>query len=339
MYFSHFGLRARPFRTTPDVDAYYPATTHESALAELRRALEDEEGLLLLSGEAGTGKTLLAHLLLDGMEEGTRSAFLTHGSYRKRSELLQAVLFDLGLPYQEMNEQELRLALTDSCLDYFKTDGPTVIVIDEAHLLPLALVEELRLLSNLDGKDGKAVQIVLIGLPSILETIEQPGLKIFRQRLAVCFQLKPMSIEESADYLLHQLRRSGGRPEQLLGEDVLDILSHASRGIPRILNQAAHCAFTLARQSESKTVDAEAAVEAVTRLGLDEGAEELTPIDQQSAAPLSEDAPLPSISVAHRAIGNERPPVYIYGGASESNDHAAEGPLPHTWQVPPQRVG
>src|SRR5438093_2339749 len=125
MYLSHFGLRARPFRTTPDVDGYYPATTHETALAELRRGLEDEEGLLLLRGDPGTGKTLVAHRLLEAMPDGTRTVFLTHGAFREKTELLQAILFDLGLPYQEMSEQELRLSLIDSCLDYFREHGRT----------------------------------------------------------------------------------------------------------------------------------------------------------------------------------------------------------------------
>src|SRR5215470_6661505 len=104
----HFGLRAKPFRTTPDVDSYYPATTHETALAELRQALDDEEGMMLLRGEPGTGKTLLAHLLIEGMPEGTRTVFLTNCHFRQTADLLQAVLFDLGLPYQNMSEQALR---------------------------------------------------------------------------------------------------------------------------------------------------------------------------------------------------------------------------------------
>ena len=323
MHYIHFGLRTRPFRTTPDVDAYYPATTHETALAELRRALEDEEGVVLLRGAPGTGKTLLAHLLIENLPEGTRTVFLTNCHFAQRADLVQGILFDLDLPYQEMSEQELRLSLVESCLDHFKERGRTVIVVDEAHLLSDSHLEELRLLGNLEGKEGKAVQVVLIGLPSIAETIDRPGLEIFRQRLAVCLKLEPLSIEESADYLLHQIRRVGGRPEQLLGEDVLDILSHASGGVPRVLNQAAHYAFTLAHQAGSKIVDAEAAVEAVTRLGLDEEAEEQrserepepTPPAPAMAA-FRETAsiaitPIPTVSLhLSRDTG---PPTYIYG--------------------------
>ena len=327
MDLNHFGLRARPFRTSPDVDAYYPATTHELILAEARRGLEDQQGLLVIQGEPGTGKTLLAHLLLQNLPERSRSVFLTHGSFAQRTDLLQGILYDLGLPYQGMAEQELRLALTDSCLEHFRRSGRTVIVIDEAHLLSASLLEELRLLSNLEGKEGKAVQIVLLGLPSLAETLDDPGLVVFRQRMVNCGKLEPLKIDESADYLLHQIRVSGGCPESLLGEDVLDILSHASRGIPRLLNQAAHLAFSLAQQAGSSTVDAEAAVEAVTRLGLDDGATDEAP-DIVLAGTLPTEAETlnsssPAASYLQKPAQHDAPPTYIYGVFPANNPDQA----------------
>jgi type II secretory pathway predicted ATPase ExeA len=346
MDYSRFGFRARPFRTTPDVDGYYPATGHEAALAELRRGLDDEEGLLLLLGEPGTGKTLLAHRLIETVPEASRTVFLTHGSLRERTELLQAILFDLDLPYREMSEQELRLSLYESCLEHFRLPGRTVILVDEAHLLAPRLLEELRLLGNLEGKEGKAVQVVLIGLPRLMETIEQPGMEVFRQRASVCCKLPPLSVEEAADYLLHQVRQAGGRPDQLLGEDVLDILSHACRGVPRFLNQAAHLAFTLAAEAGAGNVDAEAAVDAVTRLGLDE-ADEQEQTAPETAIPdaielAAETLPVamplsispPSIQLAEDSV----PPMYVYdGGGVDPGRNDVLAPLP--WQSTPQRAG
>ena len=360
MYLEHFGLRTRPFRTTPDVDAYYPATTYETSLAQLRQALHEDEGIVLLEGEAGSGKTLMAHLLFEKLPDGWRTAFLTHCRFFGRGDLLQAILFDLGLPYQGLSEHEMRLELTRSCLEKFRQGGRTIIVADEAHLLSMDQLEELRLLSNLEGKEGKAVQVVLIRLPGLFETIRKPGLETFKQRLAVSCRLDPLSVEESADYLLHQIRRVGGRPEKLLGEDVLDILSHASRGVPRLLNQAAHCAFKLAYEAEAEQVDAEAAVEAISRLGLDVGADDPPPAvsaallpEPPRPVPIPPKIPVPSQPTAPIQIAREgQPPTFIYGGPPTEGESEKETPeketaeretpgkeILRTFQIPQQRAG
>ncbi len=353
MYLEHFGLRTRPFRTTPDVDAYYPATTYETSLAQLRQALDEDEGIVLLEGEPGSGKTLMAHLLLEKLPDNWRSAFLTHCRFFGRGDLLQAILFDLGLPYQGLSEHEMRLELTRSCLERFKLGGRTIIVADEAHLLSVDQLEELRLLSNLEGKDGKAVQVVLIRLPGLFDTIRKPGLEIFKQRLTVSCRLDPLSIEESADYLLHQIRRVGGKPDKLLGEDVLDILSHASRGVPRLLNQAAHCAFKLAYEAGADHVDAEAAVEAISRLGLDIGAEEPPPAgsaallpEPPQPVPVPPLIPMPQPPIVPIQLAREgQPPTFIYGGqAADREQETANKESPakeilRNFQVPQQRAG
>lgn len=348
MYLEHFGLRTRPFRTTPDVDAYYPATTYENSLSQIRQALDEDEGIVLLEGAPGSGKTLMAHLLLENLPERWRSVFLTHCRFFGLGDLLQAILFDLGLPYQGLSEHEMRLALIQSCLETFRQGGRTIIIADEAHLLSIEQLEELRLLSNLEGKDGKAVQIVLVRLPGLFDIVRKPGLETFKQRLIVSCRLDSLSVEESADYLMHQIRRAGGQPEKIFGEDVLDILSHASRGVPRLLNQAAHCALKLAYEAESPVVDAEAAVEAINRLGLDEGAEDPPPANTAALLPepirplpispkisLPQPAP-PSIQIAREG----EPPTFIYGGTPSENEVAPPvKDLLRSFQIPQQKAG
>src|SRR5262245_30972090 len=132
MYESHFGLRRRPFRPTPDSTCYYPATAHEHCLTRLAQALADDEGMVLLTGAPGLGKTLLCHCLLERLEGEVTSAFLTNTHFRDRTGLLQAILYDLSLPYEGRGEQELRLALTDHLLQNYQAGRRTVLVVDEA---------------------------------------------------------------------------------------------------------------------------------------------------------------------------------------------------------------
>jgi type II secretory pathway predicted ATPase ExeA len=269
MYASQFGLRRRPFRATPDNESYYPATTHERALTQLLGGLQEETGLLLLTGAPGTGKTLLCHRLLDQVDAETNGIFLTNSHFSGRCGLLQAILYDLSLPYQGLGEQELRLALTDHLLQEFAAGKRAVVVIDEAQHLNADLLEELRLLGNLETPQGKAVQVVLVSLPPIGETLRQPELASFNQRLSVRALLEPLDVHEAVDYVVHQLRLAGGRREDIISDEALELLARGTQGIPRVLNQATHQALQLAAAAETALVDAEAALEALNLLGLD----------------------------------------------------------------------
>ncbi len=269
MYESHFGLRQRPFRATPDSACYYPATSHERALARLIHALADDEGLVLLTGDPGTGKTLLCHVILERLDTNLTSAFLTNSHFGDRLGLLQAILYDLSLPYEGRSEQELRLALTDFLLKNYADGRRTVLILDEAQHLSPDLLEELRLLGNLEARDGKALQVILAAQPSLLEGLHRPALAVLGQRLAVRVHLEPLAVEEAADYLLHQIRTAGGRPEEVLSEEALEILARGARGVPRLLNQAANQALLLAHDAGVGQVDAEAALEALDILGLE----------------------------------------------------------------------
>lgn len=266
---SHFGLRQRPFPATPDPARYYPATSHERALARLLGGLGDGEGVVVLTGLPGTGKTLLCHCLLERLGSGVSIAFLTNSHVGDRAGLLQAILFDLSLPYEERGEQELRLALTDHLLRGYEAGRGTILIVDEAQHLTPDHLEELRLLGNLEARSGKALQVVLVGQPALLETLRRPELAALAQRLAVRAELEPLALQEAADYLLHHVRVAGGRPERLFADEALELLARQTGGVPRLLNQAAHQALNLAAEAGSAQVDAEAAVEALALLGLD----------------------------------------------------------------------
>jgi type II secretory pathway predicted ATPase ExeA len=185
-----------------------------------------------------------------------------------RASLLQSLLFDLGLPHEGRSEQQVRLALTDHLLQNFRNSGPTVFLIDEAQHLSADLLEELRLLGNLEAPSGKAVQVVLVGQTSLLETLRRPELASLRQRAAVRVELEPMEVQEAADYLLHHLRVAGGKPEAIITDEAVELLANATRGVPRLLNQAANQALRLTEEGEAEQVDVESVLEALEMLGL-----------------------------------------------------------------------
>jgi general secretion pathway protein A len=224
---------------------------------------------VLLSGAPGTGKTLLCHGLLERLGPDVTSAFVTNGRAGSRVGLLQAVLFELSQPYEGRAEAELRLALNDFLLKNYAAGRKAVLIVDEAHLLDADQLEELRLLGNLEAPSGKAAQVVLSAQPALLDTLRRPELASLGQRLAVRAALEPMNVEEAADYLVHQLRVAGGDPHDVIVEEALELLARGTKGVPRLLNQAAHQALTLACAAGADVVDAEAALEALAALGLE----------------------------------------------------------------------
>jgi general secretion pathway protein A len=267
---TRFGLRRRPFPATPDPACYYPSDGHERALAQLLQSLADDEGVVLLTGAPGVGKTLLIHCLLERLGSDTATAFLTNGHFHGCAGLLQSILYDLSLPYEGRGEQEMRLTLTDHLLKHFAAaQKAVVLIVDEAQHLDFDLLEEVRMLANLEAPSGRAIQVILVGQPSLMETLSRPELAALRQRIAANSELGPMSLEEAADYLLHHLRSAGVRPEDVFADEAVELLARGALGVPRLLNQSAHKALALAAGAEAEMVDAEAALEALAALGLE----------------------------------------------------------------------
>jgi len=263
------GRRRRLFPNTPDTLSYYPASSHEIVLARMLQGISDGEGFLVLAGAPGIGKTLLCHVLIERLGSDTNCAFLTNSHFANRIALLQAILFEFSLTYEGKGEQELRLGLTEFLLNNYAANRRTLLIVDEAQNLNSDLLEELRLLGNLEAGGGKAVQIIIVGQPTLLDSLAQPESASLRQRIPCPLVLDPLGIEEAADYLHHHVRVAGSRPEAFFSDEAISLLAKGSKGFPRLLNQVAHQAFALAQQGESMPVDVEAALEALTQLGME----------------------------------------------------------------------
>jgi general secretion pathway protein A len=267
MDLAYWGLERQPFRVVPSLDAYYPATSHERVYADLSDALEAGDGIAYLTGETGLGKSLLAHRLVESMQSRYETSYIASLRLHSSQDLWQALLFDFALPH-DGSESILRLRFIEACLKTFQEDKRTLLVIDEAQQLSGELIEELRLLTNLEGRRGKAVQVILVGERDLQHRLKTDRLALSNRRYGLHAKLEPLTNEESFDYLKHQIRFAGGRPDRILDEEAAEVLVQATSGIPLRLNRAAYQSMILAERSEIRQIDVEVALESLSRLGL-----------------------------------------------------------------------
>lgn len=276
MDWSRFNLDRRPFRPAVDSDSYFPAPSHEAALAAVVAGFTRRDPVVLLDGPPGVGKTIVARKWLEHLLPDVPRVVLPSARAEKPADLLQAILFDLGQPYQGLGEQELRLSVTGQLLDAATASGyPTVLVLDEAQHLSQPALEELRLLGNLETRRGAAVFALLVAQSMLRDALRRPAYELFGQRVGSNAVIEPLSAAESADYLRHQVRAAGGEPAAVFGDDAVSLIAGACGGVPRVLNRVASLSLELAAEAGADSADVEAVLEALDRLGLeaDESAE------------------------------------------------------------------
>ncbi len=247
MYESHFEFIERPFMAAPLAAGYVPVANMEHARQALIRCAERAEGVGLVIGSAGTGKTLLCQLIAEHFRQHQfQVALLTNARLQTRRSLLQNVLFELDLPYRGMDDEELRLSLVDHLTPRGSVQGGLVLIVDEAHTLPLRLLEEIRQIGNFIRDGQMRVRPVLAGSPAMEERLANPKLESLAQRIAARCYLAPFNREETYEYVRAQLGRVGGRADVIAPEPVLRAIHQASDGIPRLINQVCDHALILA---------------------------------------------------------------------------------------------
>jgi type II secretory pathway predicted ATPase ExeA len=255
MYERHFGLASRPFPSAPQAAGYVPTPSCEQARQTLSRCVERGEGIGVLVGPAGTGKTLLCQVLASQFQGRFQVAHLAGARLVTRRALLQNILFELKLPYRELDEGELRLMLVDHLVP--RAGGPAglLLLLDEAHTLPLRLLEEVRLLTNVVHEGQSRVRLVLAGGMALEERLAHPKLESLHQRIAARCYLQPLGRDETARYIQQQLLRVGGEAERIIPPAAQAAIHTATDGIPRLINQLCDHALLLAAVRGSTAVD------------------------------------------------------------------------------------
>ena len=236
MYESFYGLKENPFNVTPNPEYLFLSENHKEALAQLLYGVREKKGFIVITGEVGTGKTTLIYYLLDKLNGNnhTKTAFLFNPKLTV-NDFIQYILKDLGVRVQGQTKGEYLHNLHRYLLNAYRKGERVVLIVDEAHGLDPELLEEIRLLSNLETSKSKLLQIVLVGQPELDKTLSQPEFRQLRQRINLRYCLLPLSEKETKDYIEKRLRIAGAK-DPVFTERAKEEIYSMSRGIPRLIN-------------------------------------------------------------------------------------------------------
>lgn len=246
MYLNHFGLTELPFSLTPDTSFIYAGEAHQAALNTLLIGLSSGEGFIKITGEVGTGKTLLCRRFLSTLTENQVVAYLPNPMLEPRI-LLVAIAEELGLKLEGLDYKFHLVNDISAHLLKLAAQGKFVVVcVDEAQCMPLESLETLRLLSNLETEKRKLIQIVLFGQPELDAKLANPAVRQLRQRIVFHYRLSGFKSEEVGHYLAHRLRAAGHPSGMVFAPSAVRLLHRYAAGTPRLLNILAHKAMLLA---------------------------------------------------------------------------------------------
>ena len=262
MYEKFYGLTDKPFNLTPDSKYFYASQKHEEALNCLFLAISERNGFIVITGEIGSGKTTVCRTLLNRLDPMTKVALVLNTHLGKK-ELLTTILEDLDIEYRSTSKTHLLSALNKYLLEQAEKDINVVLIIDEAQNLTPSVLEEVRMLSNLETETEKLIQIVLIGQPELKKKLGMPRLEQFRQRVVLHYHLQPLGQEETKEYIHHRLKKAGNANADIFTQEAIDEIFINSKGIPRLINLISHNALISGLVYETRRVTKEIAQEAI----------------------------------------------------------------------------
>lgn len=271
MYTSFFKLERDPFEVSPDPYFLYPTAHHNEALAGLSYGIRARKGFMVLTGEVGTGKTLILRCLLDLLAKESVSHAYVFNSLLSSREFLAYVAEDLGVARANASKSDLLLKLNWHLMDRYRQGLTTALVVDEAQNLTRAVLEEIRLLTNLETPDGKLLQIVLVGQPEVDAKLDSYAMRQLKQRIALRFRLEPLSESQTQEYIRRRLELAGNDDTEVFWTSAVEKIFKYSRGIPRLVNVLCDNALLNAYALDRRFVTAETIDEVASDLRLTNG--------------------------------------------------------------------
>ncbi len=254
MYIDFYNLKEKPFSVTADPNFLYLSKKHKEAICHMLYGIQERMGFLEITGEIGAGKTTVCKALLNKLDNHTKTAFILNGNLSE-TQLLQAIVEDFGIQVKAKNKITMLNELNKFLLEQLEHRNNAVLIIDEAQNLKSSLLEQVRLLSNLETEKEKLLQIILVGQPELREKLASGELKQLRQRITIRYHISPLSRHEATCYILHRLRIAGASNGEIFQKDALEEIFKFSGGIPRLINIACDKSLLAGYTADKKTID------------------------------------------------------------------------------------
>lgn len=236
MYNAFFGFAESPFNLSPDPSFLYRSVQHEEALANLIYGVQSRKGFIVLSGEVGTGKTTMLECLRDFLEAQRIEFAFIFNSRITSDQFFEMIAYDLNLRCQRTSKTEVLFQLNEMLIQQANSGRTTVLIVDEAHNLDWEVLEEIRMLGNLENRRGKLIQVILAGQPELDRKLDAPNLRQLKQRIVLRCSLEPFSETDTAEYIASRLERVGMPHQTIFPPDVVAEVHVRSQGIPRLIN-------------------------------------------------------------------------------------------------------